>query len=416
MGSLRAYQAPDRFGARLSMPPDRGANGRKACRSPAIGTLAAAYAAALRTLHHRTAMAHPHQIVELSQRIGQIAEEKIARINKINRATSYLALNALIEASRAGAAGDGFGVVAREVKHVSGQITALSAELAQDLAAEVVRLVNLGDVVLTRMQAQQGQRLADLALNMIDIIDRNLYERSCDVRWWATDSAVVAALEQPGHASAAHASRRLGVILDSYTVYLDLWVVDAEGRVLANGRPDRYPRALGAQVRGQPWFERAMATRSGQDFASTDIERAPLLGDSLVATYSTAIRAGGQANGAPLGVLAIFFDWQAQSRAVVEGVKFTDEERGRARALLLDSQLRVIAASDGEGVLEETMAFNHRSKPMGHIRREDGELLGYARTPGYETYKGMGWYGVITLQPAAADPGPAANDEATPAA
>lgn len=361
-------------------------------------------------------MAHPHQIVELSQRIGQIAEEKIARINKINRATSYLALNALIEASRAGAAGDGFGVVAREVKHVSGQITALSAELAQDLAAEVVRLVNLGDVVLTRMQAQQGQRLADLALNMIDIIDRNLYERSCDVRWWATDSAVVAALEQPGHASAAHASRRLGVILDSYTVYLDLWVVDAEGRVLANGRPDRYPRALGAQVRGQPWFERAMATRSGQDFASTDIERAPLLGDSLVATYSTAIRAGGQANGAPLGVLAIFFDWQAQSRAVVEGVKFTDEERGRARALLLDSQLRVIAASDGEGVLEETMAFNHRSKPMGHIRREDGELLGYARTPGYETYKGMGWYGVITLQPAAADPGPAANDEATPAA
>lgn len=37
--------------------------------------------------------------------------------------------------------------------------------------------------------------MTDLALNVVDLIDRNLYERSCDVRWWATDSAVVQALE-----------------------------------------------------------------------------------------------------------------------------------------------------------------------------------------------------------------------------
>jgi hypothetical protein len=37
----------------------------------------------------------------------------------------------------------------------------------------------------------RGSRLPDLSLNAIDIIDRNLYERSCDVRWWATDSAIV---------------------------------------------------------------------------------------------------------------------------------------------------------------------------------------------------------------------------------
>lgn len=38
----------------------------------------------------------------------------------------------------------------------------------------------------------RGERLVDLARNVIDIIGRNPYERSCDVRWWATDAARVA--------------------------------------------------------------------------------------------------------------------------------------------------------------------------------------------------------------------------------
>ena len=42
-------------------------------------------------------MANPYEIVELSQRLGQLAEQKIAGINEINRASSYLAINALIE-------------------------------------------------------------------------------------------------------------------------------------------------------------------------------------------------------------------------------------------------------------------------------------------------------------------------------
>ena len=50
-------------------------------------------------------------------------------------------------------------------------------------------------------------------------------------------SAVVQALEAPGAASASYAVERLATILRSYTVYLDLWVVDAQGRVIANGRP-----------------------------------------------------------------------------------------------------------------------------------------------------------------------------------
>ncbi|RZS56949.1 methyl-accepting chemotaxis protein [Sphaerotilus mobilis] len=350
-------------------------------------------------------MVHPHQIIDASRRVGEIAEQKIAQIQKINRSTSYLALNALIEASRAGAAGDGFGVVAREVKQVSTQINELSRELAADLQSQITRLMQLGDQVMARLQDQQGQRLADLALNMIDIIDRNLYERSCDVRWWATDAAVVDALEQPGSATARHASKRLGVILDSYTVYLDLWVIDPLGRVVASGRPDRYPRVTGASVRGQSWFDRALHTRDGQGFIATDIETNPCLDEAPVATYSTAIRRGGAVDGEPIGVLAIFFDWQTQARAVVDGVKFDDEEKPRARALLLDARQRVIASSDGVGVLEEVVEIKRRGRTLGAYLEPDGTHIGYARTPGYETYKGLGWYGMVVLAPAPTDKG-----------
>jgi hypothetical protein len=346
-------------------------------------------------------MTHPHHIIDASHRIGQIAAQKIGQIQRINRATSYLALNALIEASRAGAAGDGFGVVARDVKQVSGQINQLSQELSADLSAQIKHLMTLGDQVLVRLQEQQGRRLTDLSLNMIDIIDRNLYERSCDVRWWATDAAVVDALQNHSPQTARHASKRLGVILDSYTVYLDLWVIDADGRVVSTGRPDRYQRAPGANVRGQPWFDRALHTRDGQSFVATDIEINPWLDESQVATYSTAIRRDGAVNGEILGVLAVFFDWQTQSKAVVDAVKFDEHEKPRARALLVDARHRVIAASDGEGILEETLELKRRGKSLGYITRDDGTLVGFARTPGYETYKGLGWYGVIVLRPGA---------------
>jgi hypothetical protein len=352
-------------------------------------------------------MSDPRHIVDLSRELGRLAAEKIGGIALINRETKYLALNALIEAARAGAQGKGFGVVANQVKTVSDQISALADDFTAEISGAISNLGELGGVVLERLDAQQGQRLADLALNMVDIIDRNLYERSCDVRWWATDAAVVQALEAPSAAVLHHASQRLGVILDSYTVYLDLWVLDAQGQVVATGRPQRYPGVVGRRLGNQPWFREALATGSGQDFVSADIQTSQALGGAPVATYATAIREGGRVDGAPLGVLGIFFDWKAQSQAVLQGLRFTADERPRARALLLDRHNRVIAASDGVGELQEHFPLDLSGEAMGHSQLRDGRLMGHALTPGYETYRGMGWRGVVLLQPPPAAEAPA---------
>src|SRR5262249_53579866 len=156
-------------------------------------------------------------------------------------------------------------------------------ELTEQLDEKTVQLTNLGARLVSELR---GSRLADLALNMIDIIDRNLYERSCDVRWWATDSAVVDCASNPSPEACAYASKRLGVILDAYTVYLDLWIVDKHGKVLANGRPSKYRQAQGSTVDGQQWFRDAMATRDGGEFVVQDVNINNILDGQSVATYS----------------------------------------------------------------------------------------------------------------------------------
>jgi hypothetical protein len=344
-------------------------------------------------------MSNPQAIVELTHEVKRLASGKISDINDINRETTFLALNALIEAARAGDAGKGFAVVANQVKHVSRRISDITTSLNKELAGSLATLTELGDSMIERMRFHDGQRYADLALNMIDIIDRNLYERSCDVRWWATDSAVVDCLAQKTAAASDHACRRLEVILESYTVYRDLWVIDANGVVIANGRHSAYA-VRGQNVSTAQWYKAAMKTASGSHYVASDVETVAPLRNAQVATYSTAIREGGALDGRVLGALVIFFDWEPQAQTVVKGVRLTDEEWTRTRCMIVDASFRVIAASDGKGILREHFRLQTDGKSSGFYRTADRSIVSFAATPGYETYRGLGWYGVICQKPA----------------
>lgn len=340
-------------------------------------------------------------ILSLAYEVSRVTEEKIDLIESVMRQTNLLAINARIEAARAGASGAAFAVVAQEMGAVASDISRISKDLRAAISSNIDQLEKVGSELVIGFR---GARYTDLALNAIEIIDRNLYERSCDVRWWATDSAVVGAVESRTHETCAHAASRLETILRSYTVYIDLWIADASGRVVATGRPRRYPKAMGLDVSRTEWFRNAMATRSGDDFVVSDIESNPALDSAAVATYATAIRQGGQSDGRPIGALGIFFDWAPQAETVVKGVGLSDEERASCRVMLLDADHRVIAASDDAGLLRERYGLEAKRGDRSYFV-DGNRLVAYALTPGYETYKGLGWYGVIECQLGAASAG-----------
>jgi hypothetical protein len=151
----------------------------------------------------------------------------------------------------------------------------------------------------------------------------------------------------------------------------------------------------GSDVASEARFKAAMATRSGAHYAATDVAQTTLLAHALTATYSTAVRANGQDGGQPVGALGIFFDWAPQADAIVSGVRLSDEDKARTRCLLVDATGRLIAASDGKGVLSEQLMLDTKGRRDGYYVTGNGRMIGFSLTPGYETYAGLGWYGVI---------------------
>jgi hypothetical protein len=258
---------------------------------------------------------------------------------------------------------------------VGQQVEAIARELETQLTK---RTGNLMSSIERMTERSRGERMVDLSLNAIELIDRNLYERTCDVRWWATDSAVVGCAAAPDAAAVSHVSERLAVILGAYTVYLDLWLCDLDGNVLATGRSDRFD-VIGQSVAATQWFREARGLRSGDDYVAGDVECQPLLGNAQVATYCASVRADGKANGKPIGVLAIHFDWESQARAIVQGVRVGAADK--ARVLLVDSNFRVIAASDGHGLLTERVPLSLEGRRSGfyHDLRRAGRVPRHAR-------------------------------------
>lgn len=262
------------------------------------------------------------QVAGCAQSASQLTRLSVDRITQITLHMNILALNAKIEAARAGQQGAGVSIVADEVLKIGREIGVIAGDLGQALAANMAELERL---VSGLSLAAQGARLVDLAFSAIDIMDRNLYERSCDVRWWATDSDVVA----------------------------------------------------GQSVAQASWFRDAKTQKRADDFAVGLVAPNPLLSGAQSMIWACGVRENGQLR----GVLATQFDWEPQARAILGNLPL---EAG-ARAMLCDKAGRVLAASDGRGVFAGQVALPTGEAGWS---QEGRRMQAAHRTRGFETWRG----------------------------
>ena len=330
-----------------------------------------------------------------SQRALEIIDEltvtvrsAISEIRDINENAKLLTLNARIEAARAGDAGAAFGVVAHEMQGLS----AKTASVADDMESSTASIKDLVNIIGDNAR---GTRLSDIALTNIDLVDRNLYERTCDVRWWATDSALVNALTTRNASDVQHASARMGVILNAYTVYIDLVLCDSSGFIIANGKPDRFSTS-GRSEKDSDWFRQAIALSTGDEFVCQGPFRCSLVNGHPSLIYTTAVRKEGKANERPIGVLAVIFNWLSLSQAILDGGTWDN----CSRRMFVNESGQVLAASTN---VPSDYIFPVRKYPdlwgksKGYfIEKVDGKsiCIAQAKSPGFETYA-TGWRSVI---------------------
>jgi hypothetical protein len=306
---------------------------------------------------------------------------------RITNHINILALNATIEAARAGVAGRGFAVVASEVKNFAAQAATASKELGA-IRSDTHELQQ-------RFAEKEADRLSEMSQTLVQLIVRNLYERTADVRWWATDEALYRCLESLDQTSVDHAVERLGLINRFYSVYLNLVLVGIDGTIMACSQPAQFPRVTGSDVSTLPWFQKAMGTQSGDQYVVDDIFPDVLHGDKLVAVYAASVRKNGRKDGKIVGVLGVMFDWEDQAKTIVQAEpSLSEEEWTRSRVILLDQNMRIIAASDNSGILLPFM-LDGKGRQKGHYVNADQELVAFAKTLGYQEYDGQGWYAAI---------------------
>lgn len=302
-------------------------------------------------------------------------------IYEIATQTKLLAFNSAIEAARAGSAGLGFAVVADEIKKIADKSLAANNQSSQ----------LIGDIQ-SKMREIVGVRIADIAYDTMDKIERNLFERNCDVQAWATFDKVKAVLEHPSEAAQREVSALLRHLVDIYEVYYDVQLADMNGTLIAAGVNRQ---SVGQNVSGRQWYRETVGAGS---LTVSDLYYSESVNGHTIA-YSCPVC---NASGDMIGVFSTRFNW-SYIYDIIENAKISST----GEILVVNRQGVVIASKNADDILRRNMSSLQAAKqalagePYGYTLETDRpgvvHVTGYAHTRGYNAYKGKKW-SVIVLE------------------
>jgi len=205
---------------------------------------------------------------------------------------------------------------------------------------------NLNQTVVSSILADVRFRAA-LA---IDIMDRNLYERANDCRWWALTSYFRKQLREEGVGDEERATFTaiLGYINNLYTVYTNLFLYDRLGTMVAVSNPE-FQSAIGTRL-SESWVAETLAIRDSQLYSVSPFVRTWLYNDRHTYIYGAAITAIDNPQQV-FGGIGIVFDSEPQFAAMLRDA-LPKTERGEVRegcfAVFADPERHVIAATGCE--------------------------------------------------------------------
>ncbi|MGE4536913.1 MAG: cache domain-containing protein [Desulfovibrio sp.] len=265
--------------------------------------------------------------------------------------------------------------------------------------------------ILSLQETVRSSRLDDarfLASLAIDIMDRNLYERANDCRWWALNSTFRHTLASADRLTDEDRRRLhdiLAYINALYTVYANLILYDAHGTVVAVSDPEA-SGLVGGELPGC-YVKDCLHLCDPQQYCVSDFDACREYAGKDGMTRHTYIYNAAvlhpDASGTAVGGIAIIFDSQPQFRAMLEDALPRDEDGNVSdgcSAFFVDRDRRIISTTDDAWKVGETLTLGdfrlelengeQRSDIVtaGGVRR----IVGCAMSSGYREYKRDGIY------------------------
>lgn len=155
-----------------------------------------------------------------------------------------------------------------------------------------------------------------IAALIIDIMDRNLYERANDCRWWALTSRFSETLARSiiSEAQSNEACAILTYINDLYTVYTNLILFDRSGTVVAVSKDTQ--RGLIGRKLEESWVRNILSLSNSQHYTVSDFEESNLYDARHTFIYGAAVR--NPQGSETVGGIAIVFDSEPQFEAMIQ--------------------------------------------------------------------------------------------------
>jgi len=239
-----------------------------------------------------------------------------------------------------------------------------------------------------------AQLLASLA---VDVLDRNLYERANDCRWWALNGALSRHLSISGERDAGEVLRHINSL---YTVYHDIVLFDADGRIVAVSNRVHTSK-VGSTIQ-EPWVAATLELRDSQQYAVSAFARSDLYGGQHTLIYGAALRNEARR---VVGGIGIVFDSAPQFKAMLRDALPRTESGdivSGSIGLFVDSRMTVVAATSdyepGDTVdLPRELLSAHHNAPQTVCMNGIHYAIGMRKTAGYREYTGMGAFSLILI-------------------
>jgi hypothetical protein len=325
-----------------------------------------------------------------SRIIPEINKQTYLRVQDDKESIQLISLNGIVFASKLGKRGGSLGPIFNQITRTGDFVTSRMEDLLQEMA--------LGELELNL------KALGNFSKQAIDLVDRNLFERAADIRWWSTDEYFWNALENPSADNFHRASDRLKVINGSYTMYRNIVLADDSGDIVACSRTELRNELSKINVSDQPWFQMGMRTARSQEFAVQDVQKSSLeksKARSLI--YSGGVRGKGAREGDSIGVLGTLFDWDTEARKILDTCLPQSPAGGTVEggaAFYTNAKGEIIETTSEEAFpvgsrpeLPATSLSLGRGETSSAVFRTDRRsyLLGSSRTKGYREYDGLAW-------------------------